>query len=177
MKFKFIVFLVPLMLICNFCAAHSPVRVSDFGSDGFFYRYNENAQKMEKNHVLIKKIPQLQENLSNENYNTYVGMIGSEGHEITISLFANMEGYVSKIMIGGTATDSDAMGNVGDILAVTLSSLGVNKGEMARFFEDWKDSNLTDILHWCSASERFIIISRNVNYDYNTFSATFTAAA
>ena len=170
------VFLIS-MLLMNICSARSVVRVSDYGSDGFFYRYNENAQKMEKNHVLIKKIPQLQENLSNENYSTYVGMIGSEGHEITISLFANMEGYVSKIMIGGTATDSDAMGNVGDILAVTLSSLGVNKGEMARFFEDWKDSNLTDILHWCSASERFIIISRNVNYDYNTFSATFTAAA
>ena len=170
------VFLISMLLL-NVCSARSVVRVSDYGSDGFFYHYNEVAQKMEKNHVIIRKMPQRQESVSNENYNTYVGIIGSNDHAITISLFANMEGYVSKIMIGGKATDSIAMGEVGDILAVTLSTLGVNKGEMVRFFNDWKDSDNTEIRHWCSSTNRFILISRNVNYDYNTFSATFTAIA
>ena len=179
MKFKIFFSLIFFMFICNLnlSSAHSPVRVSDFGSDGFFYRYNEFAQRMNKNNVAIKYMPKLQESMSNENYNTYVGTIGDSSHAITISLFSNMEGYISKIMIGGTATDNIAMSKVGDILAVTLSTLGVNKGEMSRFFEDWKDSSQNDIVHWCNASSRFIIISRNINYDYNTFSATFTAAA
>lgn len=177
MKLKISFIFLMMLILSNACFARSVVRVSDYGSDGFFYRYNEVAQKMSKNHVIIRKMPQRQESVSNENYNTYVGTIGSNDHAITISLFANMEGYVSKIMIGGKATDSIAMSEVGDILAVTLSTLGVNKGEMARFFGDWKDSNNTDIRHWCSSTNRFILISRNVNYDYNTFSATFTAVA
>ena len=165
------------VILTNVCFARSVVRVSDYGSDGFYYHYNEIAQKMGKNHAIIRQMPQKQDNMSNENYNTYVGIIGSSNHSITISLFSNMEGYVSKIMIGGKATDSIAMSEVGDILAVTLSTLGVNRGEMVQFYDDWKDINNTEIYHWCSAANRFIFISRNINYVYNTFSATFSAVA
>ena len=177
MKFKIVFVFLFAMLLTNVCFARSAVRVSDYGSDGFYYRYNEVAQKMGKNHVIIRNMPQRQDSVSNENYNTYVGTIGSSDHAITISLFANMEGYVSKIMIGGKATDSIAMSEVGDILAVMLTTLGVNRGEMAQFYDDWKDSDNGEIYHWCSATNRFIFISRNVNYNYNTFSATFTAVA
>ena len=177
MKWKFTFTFLTLMLLMSICSAHSITRVSDYGSDGFFYRYNEVAQKMGKYLVTMRKMPQRQESVSNENYNTYVGSIGSSEHSITISLFSNMEGYVSKIMIGGKATDSIAMSEVGDILAIILTSLGVNRGELARFYNDWRDSSKTEIYHWCSAKNRFIFISRNVNYEYNTFSATFSAAA
>ena len=177
MKWKISCIFLALIAFVNVCSAHSVVRVSDYGSDGFFYRYNEVAQKMGKYLVTMRKMPVRQANVSNENYNTYVGTIGSSEHAITISLFANMEGYVSKIMIGGKATDSIAMSEIGDILAIVLTSLGVNRGELARFYNDWKDSSKTDIYHWCSATNRFIFINRNVNYDYNTFSATFSAAA
>ena len=177
MKLRVIFTLLSLMFLINVCSAHAPVRVSDYGSDGFFYHYNEVAQKMGKSDVLIRKMPQKQDSVSNENYNTYIGSIGTNNHAITISLFANMEGYVSKIMIGGKATDTIAMSEIGDILAVTLTTLGVNRGELSRFFNDWKDSSRAEIYHWCSATNRFIFINRNINYVYNTFSATFTAAA
>ena len=177
MKLKFTFIFLVLMTFVSVCSAHSIVRVSDYGSDGFFYRYNEVAQKMGKYLVTMRRMPRFQESVSNENYNTYVGTIGSSEHAITISLFANMEGYVSKVMIGGKATDPIAMSEIGDILAIVLTTLGVNRGELARFYDDWKDSNKTDIYHWCSATNRFIFINRNVNYDYNTFSATFSAAA
>ena len=80
-------------------------------------------------------------------------------------------------MIAGTASDSAAMNNLGENFVLILATLEVNKGEMNNFLNSWKNSDSAEIRHWCSAENRFIIISRNINYDYNTFSATFTAAA
>ena len=118
-----------------------------------------------------------QKTLSNDNYDTYICTNGLSGHETTISLFANKEGYVSKVMIAGNAGDSFAMNNLGENFVLILATLGVNKGEMNNFLNSWKNSDSAEIRHWCSAGDRFILISRNMNYDYNTFSATFTAAA
>ena len=164
-----------LMIISNVTFARSIVRVSDYGCDGFYYRYNEVAQSMGKSSMILRKMPH--KSLSNENYDTYVCTNGPSGHVTTISLFANKEGYVSKIMIAGTASDSTAMNNLGENFVLILATLGVNKGEMSNFVDSWKNTDNTDIRHWCSATDRFILISRNINYDYNTFSATFTAAA
>ena len=171
----FVLSIMFLVLICNVSFARSIVRVSDYGCDGFYYRYNEIAQSMGKSNMILKKMPQ--KTLSNDNYDTYICTNGLSGHETTISLFANKEGYVSKVMIAGNAGDSFAMNNLGENFVLILATLGVNKGEMNNFLNSWKNSDSAEIRHWCSASDRFILISRNMNYDYNTFSATFTAAA
>ena len=171
----FVLSIMFLVLICNVSFARSIVRVSDYGCDGFYYRYNEIAQSMGKSNMILKKMPQ--KTLSNDNYDTYICTNGLNGHETTISLFANKEGYVSKVMIAGNAGDSFAMNNLGENFVLILATLGVNKGEMNNFLNSWKNSDSAEIRHWCSASDRFILISRNMNYDYNTFSATFTAAA
>ena len=167
--------MILLILISNVGSARSFVRVSDYGCDGFYYRYNELAQSMGKSNMILKKMPQ--KTLSNDNYDTYICTNGLSGHETTISLFANKEGYVSKVMIAGNAGDSVAMNNLGENFVLILATLGVNKGEMNNFLNSWKNSDSAEIRHWCSAGDRFILISRNMNYDYNTFSATFTAAA
>ena len=164
-----------LVIISSVCLARSIVRVSDYGCDGFYYRYNELAQSMGKNGMILHKMPQ--KTLSNDNYDTYICTNGASGHETTISLFANKEGYVSKVMIAGSASDSIAMNNLGENFVLILATLGVNKGEMNNFLNSWRDSDNAEFRHWCNATGRFILISRNMNYDYNTFSATFTAAA
>ena len=176
MKSKtFVLTIMILVLISNVSFARSIVRVSDYGCDGFYYRYNELAQSMGKSNMILKKMPQ--KTLSNDNYDTYICTNGLSGHETTISLFANKEGYVSKVMIAGDAGDSAAMNNLGENFVLVLATLGVNKGEMNNFLNSWKNSDSADIRHWCNAGGRFILVSRNMNYDYNTFSATFTAAA
>ena len=176
MKTKSIMLTVMLLvIITNVGFARSFVRVSDYGCDGFYYRYNELAQSMGKSNMILRQMPQ--KTLSNDNYDTYICTNGLSGHETTISLFANKEGYVSKVMIAGSASDSVAMNNLGENFILVLATLGVNKGEMNNFLNSWKDSDSAEIRHWCNAAERFILISRNMNYDYNTFSATFTAAA
>ena len=176
MQFRTILIsMLMLILIGNVGFARSIVRVSDYGSDGFFYRYNEVAQSMGKTNMILGRMPQ--KTLSNDNYDTYICTNGANGHVTTISLFANKEGYVSKIMIAGTASDSTAMNNLGENFVLILATLGVNKGEMNNFLNSWRNSDSAEIRHWCSATDRFILISRSMNYDYNTFSATFTAAA
>ena len=176
MQFKTVILSVLLLvLISNVGSARSIVRVSDYGCDGFYYHYNEVAQKMGKTNMIIARMPQ--KILSNDNYDTYLCTNGIFGHVTTISLFANKEGYVSKIMIAGTAGDSMAMNNLGENFVLVLATLGANKGEMNNFLNSWRNSDTAEIRHWCSAAGRFILISRNMNYDYNTFSATFTAAA
>ena len=175
MKWQTTIISLMLLILANVCSAHSAVRVSDYGCDGFYYRFNEVAQSMNKKGMIISKMPQM--TLSNDNYDTYICTNGSSGHTTTISLFANKEGYVSKLMIAGEANDSVAMNNLGENFILILAVLGVNKGEMANFVDSWKNTVDPEIRHWCSASDRFILINRNINYDYNTFSATFTAAA
>ena len=175
MKLKILFLFITAMIISNVCFAHSPVRVSDYGSDGFYYRFNEIAQAMGKSNMIISKMPQ--NVLSNDNYDTYLCANGPSGHGTAISLFANKEGFVSKIMIMGKADDSVAMNTLGENFVLILATLGVNKGEMSNFLESWSDNSLAEIRHWCSAEERFILISRNISYEYNTFSVTFTAAA
>ena len=160
-----------MLMLASVCSAHSLVRVSDYGTDGFYYRFNEIAP----NGMVISNKPQL--SMSNDTYDTYICTNGPADHVTTISFFANKEGYVSKIMIIGEANDSVAMNNLRDDVFTILTILGVNKGEMMKFMDSWNDSNNANIRHWCSASGRFILISKNINYDYNTFSATFTAAA
>ena len=172
-KTSFIV--LTLMLITNICSAVVPVRISDYGCDGFYYRFNEVAQEMKKSNMIIKKMPQ--KSMSNDNYDTYICGNGSIGHGTTISLFANKEGYVSKIMIVGTASDSVAMNNLGENLVLILATLGVNKGEMSVFVDSWRSNNNIDARRWCSAANRFIIVNGNMDYNYNMFSVTFTAAA
>ncbi len=174
------IFVLSIMILAIFSSvsfARSVVRVSDYGSDGFYYRYNEIAQNMGKNNMIIKQMPQKAATLSNDNYDTYICTNGAEGHETTISLFSNKEGYVSKVMIAGNAGDSTAMNNLGENFVLVLATLGVNKGELAIFLDSWRDSDNAEFRHWCNASERFILITRNMNYDTNTFSATFIAAA
>lgn len=166
--------LIVLLFFINLnCSANAPVRVSELGADGFFYNYNDFCSKMSKPNLSIQHKPSLK--LSNENYLVYVGNIGKDN--LTISLFANMEGYISKIMTACSIIDYNSMADLGESLVVILSVLGVNKGELVRFLDDWKNPQLNEIIHWCSATNRFIIVNRSLNYKLNTLSVTFSAAS
>lgn len=175
MKWKISFTFLIIILLTNVCYARTAVRVSDYGCDGFYYRFNQVAQEMDKSGMIIKKMPQ--KSMTNENYDTYICGNGTVSHGTTISLFANKEGYVSKIMLVGTASDSIAMNNLGENLVLVLATLGVNKGEMSYFVDSWKSSNNIDARRWCSATNRFILVKSNMDYDYNMFSVTFTAVA
>ena len=83
MKLKILFLFITAMIISNVCFAHSPVRVSDYGSDGFYYRFNEIAQAMGKSNMIIQKMPQ--NVLSNDNYDTYLCANGPSGHGTAIS--------------------------------------------------------------------------------------------
>lgn len=171
MKAKILFVMIATFMLTCVCSAHSLVRVSDYGADGFYYRFNEIAP----NGMVFHAMPKL--SMSNDTYDTYICTNGQANHTVTVSLFVNKEGFVSKVMVIGEANDSAAMNNLRDDVFAILTLLGINKGEMLKFMESWNNSNNANIRHWCSAADRFILISKTINYDYNTFSATFTAAA
>ena len=167
---KLFIFLT-LMMIMQVCSATSVVRVSDYGSDGFYYRYNQIAETIGSSNLMISAMPV--KDASNEMFDTYICGFGPAGHQTTISLFANKEGFISKLMVMRTASDSIAMNNMSEAIVIILSVLGVNKSEMEYFVDELKQNSVSST-HWCNSANRYIMIdSRSEN---NVVAVRFTAA-
>ena len=168
---KKLFFLLIAMLIANVCSATSIVRVSDYGSDGFYYRYNQIAKSIGSENLMITDMPK--KDLTNDNFDTYICGFGQEGHKTTISLFVNKEGYVSKLMVMRMARDNTAMNNMSEAIIIILTALGVNRSELSYFVDELRKDNLSTT-HWCNAANRYIMVENRSEND--VVAVRFTAA-
>ncbi|MBR1396219.1 MAG: hypothetical protein IJ563_01625 [Selenomonadaceae bacterium] len=154
-----------MMMITSVCSAMMPVRVCDYGSDGFYYRYNQIAEEMNLKNVMMNKMPYMDN--SNENYDTYIATCGPAIQGTVISLSVNKIGYVSRIMVMSKANDTIAEKNLGDTLVIILALIGLTRAEMEYFIFSWQDET-DNAVHWCESARRYIIVNDGLNSNQNT---------
>ena len=172
MKIKLLLTCFLLILLTDVCFAITTVRVSDYGSDGFYYRYNEIAKALGENNLMMPDMPKKE--MSNPNYDIYIIGVGASAHKTTMILFVNKEGYVSKIMIMGAFSDSITVDNIHAVAATILSALGVSSSERSDFINASNKNNINEV-HWCNEAKRYIAVKSKTDYDRDIFSIVFTA--
>ena len=168
-----IIFLSTIFLFCNSPSTHAQmVQLSDSGAYKLTESMNDIAQRYKSN-FKIENFDHLG-SLDNSPYDIYLATTGPYGHTAIINFYCNKAGYVSKITIMSSASDSTASKASSNAVNLLLGALGISKSEHDVLTGNQLAKNFhSDV--WCSKSDRRIVLELLPNKDQNLLYVRLTA--
>ena len=151
------IFLTGFIFAANICSAE-PVRICDYGVDGFVNRYNQIAREPSVNYdIAIKERPQNfgSIDVNGKTYVVYMVGCGSEGSGIILNFMTTPDGYISRILIFLKKT-SEVAKTAGAVNAAALIAAGMSPKEVLDFLEVLGKNNF-NAYYWSSSLQRYII--------------------
>lgn len=144
-----------ILVASSTCQAATPVRISDYNVNDFYYAYNNVALNIVKNNFTLNDLPMYVS--TSDLYDTYITSCGGDGHGAIIAFFANRQGHVSKLTLTGKAESKINVEITFGALLNVLVTLGASDREV-KFFIDQFLTGRREVYHYCSAIKRYIAV-------------------
>lgn len=159
----FILSAIIMVAAAKNCAAMEPVQISDYDVGEFVHEYNKVASNTNFRYDIsiggnLKADPLM----SDETYDVYIAFCGPKNHDMTLIIYANMAGVVSKIDLIFNYKDRLAAQCAEEIYPILFQTLGFSPQGLLNIEQEMQENPEAEAYKfWCEKADRYIFFKRN----------------